>query len=112
MTDLHERIAAAVAEKRAEFQMMEGPLAGWGLAACDHADKVLARHYPRESSSWSSHHRDSDHYEGDPRCTEAECIDEFVLCNGCGTTWLDDGKVRCGEVRDLADLWLGEGWQS
>lgn len=74
---LHKRIAATVAEWR---KVDTSPMEAFVLAACDHADKVLARHKP--------------------------CDDQpGPWCAGYGDNW------PCPDVRDLADLWLGPGWE-
>lgn len=80
-------------------------IASWhpavALAVADSIDAFLVMHWIKDSSSWSSAHRDEEHYEGDPRCTEA-CVEDYQICNGCGTR-------DCGEIRywlPIADAYL------
>lgn len=85
--DLHARIAVAVAEKRVTWGHQPGTTGEFIIAACDHADDVLARHRP---------------FEGVLR-------DD---CEGCTGSCEDSvhHPYPCPEVRALADLWLGKGW--
>ena len=79
--DLHVRIAAAVAEARAGRGDWSGVMLRLRIAACGHADDVLARHRPAQ-------------IENDPHA-----------CLNCVMT-----RWPCPDVRALADLWLGKGW--
>lgn len=93
--DLHARIKAAVAEARALFAPeSEGGLfipathpMPWPTirAMCDHADDVLARHYPARGGHdcWCGHGGTDEQY--DPQCPD---------------------------MRALATAWLGDGWES
>ena len=79
--DLHARIAAAVDKRRTwTGKGSTGQGHDFMLAACDHADDVLARH-PRHAGA-------------------------HPWCGGCGK---HDNNGDCPEVRALADLWLGKG---
>lgn len=84
--DVHERIAAAVADRRRFWQeFVPGGIAAFVLAACDYTDDVLARH--RQDP-------DTDIHGG-------------LLCMTCGFRT----GFPCPEIRALAAFWLGEGWE-
>ena len=57
------------------------------------------RHYRREITMLSAYHRDGDediHYEGSehPDCNPEKCLEDFTICNGCGTQTCMEADLR------------------